>query len=456
MYVVKIKTRYVSDLTGKEFLLPALFTESGLVLSHLRFLAYKNEKSSSWKERSVFSLKLLIEFIYANDRVFTKTRDLLLAFSQSLVEGTINPATLEDPSELFWSPRKPEDAKALLLFITTYTDWLTEQPSYKRQRVNPYVKATSTEQRLSWCAYYHKHARVFLNHLSSRKHDTRHFDFVRLVRIQQAPKIDIASVKTFPETEIQSLLDNGFIRGAAPKYAPDTERIDYKGQAITILMHYGGIRKSEALHLYEHDITVDIKRTEAIVLVYHPQFGGSPDPCYLTRKEFLAKEYQLLPRNEYPKSERLHLGWKLPLLSDRQGFFRVHFFPSSKASEFLLAWGKYLKYQRVSPPAEKSHPYAFTNIKGEPETLKNFQRLHTKAVERIGLKHKKYFGTSEHGHRHSYGRRLAEHGLSQVEIQKAMHHKSPDSCLVYIQPSDAELQEKMREVEWYEKEDILL
>jgi len=447
MYVIKIKTKYLSDQTGKEFLLPALYTESGFVLSHLRFLAYRSAMSSSWKDRSLFSLKLLIEFIHANDRVFTKTRDLLLAFSQALVEGTINPTTLEDPSELFWPPRKLEDAKALLLFITTYTDWLTEQEGYNDQRINPYVKATSTEQRLNWCAYYHKHARVFLNHLLSRNYDMRQLDFVRAVRIPQAPKIDVAPVKKFPESEIQNLLDNGFTRGTVSKDAPDIERIDYKGRAITLLMHYGGIRKSEALHLYVKDITFDEKSTEAIVRVYHPQLGSPPGSNYSARKEYLAKEYQLRPRNEYPKSERLHLGWKLPLLSDKDGFFTVHFCPPIKAGEFMLAWANYLKYQRVSPPEENSHPYAFTNSKGEPETLKNFQRLHTKAVERIGLKHKKYHGTTEHGHRHSYGYRLAAYGLSQVQIQKSMHHKSPDSCLVYTQPSDAELRKKMMEVE---------
>jgi len=63
------------------------------------------------------------------------------------------------------------------------------------------------------------------------------------------------------------------------------------------------------------------------------------------------------------------------------------------------------------------------------------------------LNHGKYYGTSEHGHRHSYGYRLAAHGFTQVEIQKAMHHKSPDSCLVYIQPSDDELRSRMIGVE---------
>lgn len=128
-------------------------------------------------------------------------------------------------------------------------------------------------------------------------------------------------------------------------------------------------------------------------------------------------------------------------------FFLVQFFPSSKAAEFLLSWANYLKYQRVEPADGFEHPYAFTNSRGNPETLKNYQRLHKVAVERIGLEHRKCFGTTEHGHRHSYGYRLAEHGFTQVQIQKAMHHKSHESCLVYIQPSDDELREIMKGAE---------
>ena len=149
---------------------------------------------------------------------------------------------------------------------------------------------------------------------------------------------------------------------------------------------------------------------------------------------------------EYLKSERQHCGWKSPLLTDPRGFFEVFFAPTEKASEFLLVWANYLKHQRVDPPDNFMHPYAFTNSKGHPETIKNFQRLHADAVRRIGLQPEKYLGTTEHGHRHSYGYRLAEHDFSQREIQKAMHHKNPDSCLVYIQPTNKELRNKMKRI----------
>ncbi|WP_341303142.1 gamma-mobile-trio recombinase GmtY [Pseudomonas sp. TMP25] len=444
-YVIKIKAKYRNDQTGRELLLPAVFTESGLLLSHIRYLATRPRMSASWYERSAFSIMLLIKFINANELQFTKTTDLLRAFSLAIVEGTINPSTLVDISGLYWSPRRIGDARVLLSLITKYTDWLHENNKASEKQANPFRKATSTEQRLNWCAYYHRKNNVFLNHLSVSALDKDAMALVRSVIVPREPLVKFFSVKRFPESEIRNLLDNGFIRAHSKFDTHEHERVDYKNQAIAILLHYGGVRKSEALHLYLGDISIDRKRTEAIVKVYHPSNGSSPNPSYKTRKDFLAKCFRLKPRNEYYKSERLHLGWKSPLLTDRRGFFQVNFFPPDKAVEFLFVWANYLKYQRINPADGKDHPYAFTNSKGDPETLKNFQRLHKAAVQRIGLRHDKYLGTTEHGHRHSYGYRLAEHGLRQVEIQKAMHHKSPGSCLTYIQPSDDELRQKMLE-----------
>lgn len=138
-------------------------------------------------------------------------------------------------------------------------------------------------------------------------------------------------------------------------------------------------------------------------------------------------------------------GWKNPLLTSKDGYFEVIFNPTYKAKEFLAIWVKYLKFQRIEP--KQFHPFAFTNDRGEPETLKNFQRRHKRAVERIGLEYKKELGTTEHGHRHAYGYRGRKLGLSQVELQKAMHHKSPNSCLIYIKPTSDDIRAEMRESE---------
>ena len=222
---------------------------------------------------------------------------------------------------------------------------------------------------------------------------------------------------------------------------------DFGSMAITMLMNYGGLRKSEVFQLFVSDITLHpVNKNSALVRVYHPEFGASPEPNYKNRREYLNTETNYKPRTFYRSTQRLHAGWKSPLLTSKKYFFEVIFSPVEKAEEFLAIWANYLKYQRVEPPSSSPHPFAFTNSKGEPETIKNFQRRHKNAVNRIGLEVKKEKGTTEHGHRHAYGYRLRKHGLSQVEIQKAMHHKCPTSCLVYFQPTSEDIRQYLKDL----------
>lgn len=447
-YVTKVKVRYQNDDTGREIQLPALLTQDGVLISHMRYLASEQIKSASWKERSTFAVKLLIEYINANENRFRDTRDLLSAFAQSIELGTINTSSLVDPSGLYWMPRKPDDSRTLLFHLTKYTDWLSERPEYNSKRVNPFRRANAEEERMNWCAYYHKEARVFLSHLSDREEAGRRNEQVRSIRTSRAPKSSGRITKRFPEHEIHNLLVNGWVRRCEDPSATNHAFIDYKGRALTLLMHYGGIRKSEAFQLYLQDIIVDRKRDEAVVRIYHPAFGASPDEKYGSRREYLALRYRLIPRTEYPKSEALHAGWKSPLLSNStQGYFQVVFSPVMMAKEFLYTFENYLLHQRVSAAAGSEHPYAFTNSKGEPETLKNFSRQHKNAVNRIGLEHVKHLGSTEHGHRHAYGFRLRAYGISQIEIQKAMHHRHVDSCLIYFDQTDDELRASLEHAE---------
>ncbi|WP_236168458.1 gamma-mobile-trio recombinase GmtY [Pseudomonas atacamensis] len=447
-YALRVKARYRNDKTGRELRLPAIITEGGLLISHLRFLASKTSNGQSWRDRSTFAVMLLIKYINANEGSFEQTTELLRSFRDALDLGTIDSSDLSDPSGLYWSPRSPDDVNSIIQYITTYTDWLAKQSDYETKRANPYRLATSVEQRLNWCAYYHRQDNVFLNHLESTEDIKEKNRYVREIARRGNSRIYDEEVKKFPADKIIPLLESGFVRATQANDANPDKTIDWKGRAITLLLHYGGLRKSEALHLYLNDIKPDKNRHEAVVRVYHPSTGASPDKNYRSRREYLAKRYLLKPRTDYLKSERLHLGWKAPALTSTEGYFTVQFYPPNKATEFLHAYQNYLKYQRVEPSIQ-DHPYAFTNTIGQPETLKNFQRLHKAAVNRIGLEHLKYLGTTEHGHRHAYGYRLAEMGFSQLDIQKAMHHRSPDSCLVYLQSTNKELREKMERVNNY-------
>ncbi len=437
-YIKKIYTTYKDCSSQRVLELPAILTEKGILVSHLRYLAWFSHKSESWKERSCFSLILLLRYINACKDI-TSTTEMLKSFTQSLITGTIDMATMKDSLELYWRPRKINDANVILYHITNYTDFLAEQDDYDANRLNPYRKATSYEERLNWCSYYHKQANVFLNHLSNRIDASEKNKLVRVIGNHLEDKVDYEYATRFPEDQIERLLYLGFEKNGV---------IDYKSQAITILMNYGGLRKSEIFHIYTSDITLHpVNKNEALVRVYHPEIGSAPVEGYKNRREYLLVNSKYKPRNNYLISERLYAGWKTPLLSSKKGYFEVLFNPPSKAAEFLLVWANYLKYQRVEPPKNNPHPFAFTNSSGAPETIKNFQRLHRNAIEKIGLICTKELGTTEHGHRHAYGFRLREAGLSQVEIQKAMHHKSPLSCLVYIKPTLDEVRDELRRLQ---------
>jgi len=442
-YILKTKCKYKVDKTGSTHEFPCLLTKSGVLTSHVQYLYTKRIKSQSWVEKSIYSIMLLIKYIDANTQSLSNEQkikgfELLRNFTTALNLGTID-LMGEDPSGLYWQARNTNDAQVILDHITQYTDFFSDQ--YDRQiPINPFRKASHIEERMNWCAYYHRQAGIFLNHLENKGNTVQRMKLIRLVKSDQPDVVLNEKVVRFPEGKIENLLKYGFIKQGEKHPC-------YKNQLITMLMHYGGLRLSETFHIYINDIILDDKRNEAIVRVFHPSNGQSPEGPKQSRRDYLHKKYALRPRNEYSKNLRLHAGWKTPLLTSNKKYFEVIFSHSNIAKIFWNTWIKYLTYQRINPPSNFQHPFAFTNSKGKPETIKNFRRMHNNAVMRIGLNPCKDEGTSCHSHRHSYGYGLSELGFSQVEIQKAMHHKSPDSCLVYIQPTSEEIRNKIRQFE---------
>lgn len=439
-YVLKGKCKYKADNTGYELEVPCVLTKSGVLTSHVQYLYTKRSKSQSWIEKSIFSIILLLKYIDANTEGLSNEKkiegvEILRSFTAALNLGTIGFQGL-DPSGLFWKARNTKDAQVILDHITQYTDYFSDKNG-SSVPINLFRKASHSEEKISWCAYYHRQAGVFLNHLDDKKNTSERMTFIRSVKSDQPEMILNEKSVRFPGDKIGTLLKYGFVKRGS-------KHPDYKNQLITMLMHYGGLRQSETFHIYVNDIILDKKNNEGIVRVFHPAKGHSPESSTQTRREYLQERYALKPRNEYSKNIRLHAGWKTPLLTNSKKYFEVIFSDSSIAKAFWDIWIKYLTYQRVNPPINSQHPYAFTNSKGEPETIKNFRRMHGDAVVKIGLHPCKNEGTTGHGHRHSYGYTLSELGLSQVEIQKAMHHKSPNSCLVYIQPTSDEVRSKMR------------
>ncbi len=429
-YVIKRQVRYSANSYSNVIAVQALFTEQGVLISLLRFIYLNRRKSQSWQERCVFAAELLLRFLlFKSDDAISGTA-LLQAFVDAICFGTLD-SNNEDASGLFWRPRSSDDVSFLLSLINRYCDYLDSQHGTGLPKLSPLRKTTYVEEKLLWCAYYKRASSAFLNHLS--KHSKFQFTKTRVIEPPSRELLAVESVYRFPESEFKNFLINGFRRTINDS--------DYASQLIVFLMHFGGLRLSECFHIYTSDISIDRKTGHALVKVFHPSAGKSPDPAFSTRRELLNIRYGLKPRNEYPRTHRLYSGWKSPLLTNRDLSFSVFFYPLSAAREFAKLLQLYL-YQRSST----DHPYLFTNYVGQPESRKNFIKKYQNALSTVGLEIGKHVGGSPHSHRHSFGYRLAEAGFNLSEISKAMHHKSPDSSRVYIKPRDSEIRAKLREL----------
>ena len=219
-----------------------------------------------------------------------------------------------------------------------------------------------------------------------------------------------------------------------------------RNQLIVLLMHYGGLRVSEAISVWKIDIYKDpIYNEQVIVKICHPEEGPAPlgwnnSNGTNNRKSFLNSQYNLTPRNS--KNGYNYVGFK----SSRVREIRVFWAPTQAAKLFWYKWCEYKWYIKDF----NSHPYAFCNFngknKGKPLEIENFRDAYRNALEKIGLKPNKKAGLSPHAHRHSYGQRLVSLKVPPIMRSKCLHHSSLDSQLVYIDPSDSQTYEYLNNV----------
>ncbi len=445
-----LQANVIVDNTGITVQLLAIVTDEGVLHSYLKYLIFNRQKSESWKNRSVFSVRLLLDYMNENGGVFEKPRDMFREFSNSLYTGTID-AQGKDPTALRWKPRKQADANSIIGLITHYTDYLASINEDNNLQLNPFQDASPFEQRLNWAAYYQKKDKAFLSHLWKHSDAVIANSKIRsvsgAVRSNFSGAYDIA--KAFPENRINDLIYQGFVLYGKDHCQLLHERLNLRDVLITMLMHYGGLRISEVFHLYVQDIAEFIEgNLHQIVKVYHPSEGTAPCDGRMGRREYLLRKFSLKPRNEYLISNKRFSGWKDPMLTNSSGlFFKVEFFPACSSSQFFLLWKLYLQYQRVAAKKGAEHPYAFTTREGSPYTIKGYSGAKKRAVERIGLIYSKEACTTPHAHRHRYGQNLVESGVPAIVIKTAMHHKSMESQQAYTQPSEKEVRRQLEKAE---------
>ena len=251
----------------------------------------------------------------------------------------------------------------------------------------------------------------------------------------------------FPADCIWDLLFTGFVVHAKQHSPQLHERLSLKDILITILLHGGGLRMSEAFHLFVSDVGIDPQNPKsAIVRLYHPEQGTAPadyvDPLSGRRiagdrEEYLRVRWRMQPRTLV--EGRFKAGWKdLHLLDQREKYALVHWFAPAWGELFLAFFKHYIVHCRSR---HCRHPFLFVSRKAgfehDPYTPDSYRQAHARAVRRIGLIPAKPLGTTPHAHRHAYGRRLAAAGADELTIQRVLHHRSPASQAVYTAPPPA-------------------
>lgn len=434
MPIVSVPARIFSDSTGAFVEIPVLLTESGVVTTVMDYcLSRSYDRSLSWMRKALLAIRLFTEYVRVNPDV-PQDYCLFQNFAQRLFTGTFNRETGLDPSGLCWLPGSSiRRNNEIISHLTSFFDWLAkERPEVNH--LNPRYAGNAHDQRMDQMAYLFRREKAFLGH--TWESNPTQESVGRMVRSKREPKVAKGEPPAFPDERFEELLFKGFKVGG---------NFDYRGMLITLLLHGAGFRVSEPFHLYIEDVFPDpTQPASAAVLIHHPVLGNAPGEWAQSRRlkqpvnraAYLADRFALPPRNELMGKRAA--GWKEPRL-DGKYFMRAYWFMPEYGEWFLHIWYKYLRSVAM---VERDHPFAFINLGREPRgamyTIDKFKKAHAAAIERIGLTVGKSFGTTEHGHRHAYGRRLMKAGLDRLLIQRYMHHGSVESQDVYTQPTTSE------------------
>ncbi|NMM82681.1 integrase [Acidovorax sp. SRB_14] len=430
---VTVKARIHTDATGVYTELPALLTPAGVLEPLLDYCLYRShDRSLAWMSKVARSVRMFLEYLQSNPAE-RDTYRLFQNFAQRLYTGTFDRATGLDPSGLCWAPRSPQDASHIVTHLTDFFDWLGEMRPAAAQ-VNPRYAGGAFDRQTDEAAYQFRRSKAFLGHTwaaNASPAETRH-----RVRGQRLPKVERGEPPAFPEERFEELLAKGFNAAG---------RQDYRGMLITLLLHGAGFRESEPFHLYVSDVFPDpANPRQAKVLIHHPSHGAAPanwrdergKPRKGNRAEYVAQQFGLVPRTEV--MDRRHAGWKGGM-HDAAYYKQAYWFLPEYGEWFLQLWHRYLEQVACT---ERDHPFAFINLSREPVgsmyTLTQYNKAHAAACERIGLAVGKALGTTPHGHRHAYGRRLRNAGVDKSLIRRFMHHASLESQEVYTQATTRE------------------
>lgn len=443
MEFVAARARVLSDTTGAVAEIPVLLTSEGPLFPLVQYLLWrKHERSVIWMRKVVQDTALLLAYLQKNAEYYPDLESLFHGFIQRLYSGTIGPDGL-DPSNLYWKPYNHRTIGNILTRLTDFSSWMADRQGHVS--LNPMRAASRYDEFMQMAARASRKNRTFLGH--TWQSISPNSGLARATLARRSPKVNVDDdAIAFPEKHFADLLFHGFVRRGEEGSSDLAKRLQLRDCLITLLMHGAGLRLSECFHLWVTDVQAHpLDASMAVVRIHHPSLGEAPNdwmnergnPIKGNRAAYLAGKYALKPRTELMNKH--FAGWKDPSL-DGNYFMQAYWFQPELGRWFFKLWNLYL---RELVDVSRFHPYAFIVQNGATAgaiyNIDNYKQAHARAVRRIGLTPAKALGTTPHGHRHAYGRRLMRAKVDARLIKKALHHKSIASQVVYTTPNPTDV-----------------
>ena len=425
----------VQERTTHNFIeIPVIFDEDGKPFYKL--VQYCLDKFTIGKFRissikhTVYAVQLYLEFSIANNEKVKNSQEMFKFFVEALQNGTINDEGY-DESKLYWNPLRSDTANIYLMALSKFGDWLHIE--YGNELFNPIVEHDYKSKIISQYAYYYKKRANILSH--TLQHKNNNFSFSRKFKIRNEVKREKGDIQQFPDSLFKKLIIYGY-------EAVKDKRMVLRDTLILLLINGCGLRISEPLHLWIHDVNI-LNKT---IRIFHPKIGKAPGAdTRKSRQEYLWENYKLKPRTDIMGNQ--HLGWK-SVYVNKEGAIDLFWKDDELKDIFFDIWTIYLSYLAV---LDINHPYAFINFNKkdflQPYTLSSFQKNYEAALARIGEKVSKEAGLSTHGHRHNYAITLKERGHSLIIIQRALHQSNIYSQIPYTTGSYVQAIKKFNEFE---------
>lgn len=414
------------------------------------FLAFPS-RSQTWMRDTARAVGLFYDYVTACRSSNSESRVQLNKFIYSLEHGTLDMAYQKDPTGLYWAPTGLDKAKRLRGYLVAFTDWVFERErANKNQPTKRVLKNEKEELTISLLKTarsilkrsYMEHVKDPLSIAVNLKNTKSSFGY----QFEDDPKTYVNSkseTRCFPVELINPLFSFGFIKN--PHATNPFEREDITAKMITLLLLFGGLRKSEPFHLWFNDITPTCD-FHCHAKIYHPRLAKTNLIGEGTKKrEQYLKERQLRPRNQKLNSKSFHAGWKNLAVDKFTYDADIFFLHESSEVLFISLYTLYLSYRSnlmktYIKEHGHDHPFLFVSsgvdnrtgesFIGAPYSIAQFDKSYRKALDRL----EQYLGTrikkgrdsamNPHALRHFYGQSLFDLGIDQKVIQKCMRHRS--------------------------------